>query len=113
MRKRNPTKKQIADAAKRIAKSAGRTAWRATKFTGRVAGRSAASAARTAASEVKQSICRPRAKNPASTYKEFPVQMGTSIKNLKTVWIARTQEDAIHVAKVYAKAYPNNVIRVP
>jgi hypothetical protein len=39
--------------------------------------------------------------------------MGTSITNLKTVWIARTAQDAIHVAKVYAKAYPNNIVRVP
>ena len=104
-RKKNPTKAQLKSAAKKIASVAGRTAWRGTKFAGRVAG----SSARAAASEVKRSIC----KNPATVYKEFPVQMGTSITNLKTVWIARTAQDAIHVAKVYAKAYPNNIVRVP
>jgi hypothetical protein len=64
LRGKNPTKAQVKAAAGKLAKRAGALAWAATKGTARVAGKSAKAAAKTAAAEVKESICRPRRKNP-------------------------------------------------
>jgi hypothetical protein len=108
-RAKNPTKAQIKSAASRIAKAAGRLAWAGTKRSARFGGRVAKAGAKAAAAEVKASFCRPRAKNPKN--KGFEVRLG-SRKKRKLVWTAQTRADAIHVAKVYAKAYPRKVVSV-
>ena len=108
-RAKNPTKEQVKAAAKKIAKRAASLAWAGTKRTARFTGRVAGAGAKAAAAEVKASICRPRAKNPVK--KGFEVRMGSKRKR-KLVWTALTRADAIHVAKVYAKAYPRKVISV-
>jgi hypothetical protein len=109
VRRKNPTKAQVKEAAKKIAKRAASLAWAGTKKTARFTGRVAGAGAKAAAAEVKASICRPRAKNPKS--KGFEVRLGSKRKR-KLVWTAMTRADAIHVARVYAKAYPRKVVSV-
>lgn len=108
-RRKNPTKAQVKAAAGRIAKKAAALAWAGTKRTARFGGRVAGAGAKAAAAEVKASICRTRAKNPKN--KGFQVRIGSARKR-KLVWTAMTRADAIHVAKVYAKAYPRKVVSV-
>jgi hypothetical protein len=108
-RRKNPTKEQVKAAASRIAKKAAAMAWAGTKRTARFGGRVAGAGAKAAAAEVKASFCRPRAKNPKN--KGFEVRLGNR-KKRKLVWTAQTKADAIHVAKVYAKAYPRKVVSV-
>jgi hypothetical protein len=108
-RRRNPTKEQVKAAAKSIAKKAAAMAWAGTKRSARFGGRVAKAGAKAAAAEVKASFCRPRAKNPKN--KGFQVRVGSARKR-KLVWTAQTRADAIHVAKVYAKAYPRKVVSV-
>jgi hypothetical protein len=108
-RRKNPTKAQVKAAAGRIAKKAAALAWAGTKRSARFAGRVGKASAKAAAAEVKASICRTRAKNPKN--KGFEVRMGSK-KKRKLVWTAVTKADAIHVARVYAKAYPHKVVSV-
>jgi hypothetical protein len=55
-----------------------------------------------------------RKKNPEKKqYKEFPVYMGSSLKNMKLVWTAATQKDAIFIAKIYAEKNPDKFVRIP
>ncbi len=63
-RRRNPTKQQVKDAAKKMAKRAASLAWKTAKGSARVAGRAARAAGRSAAQDVKAAICRPRSQNP-------------------------------------------------
>ena len=129
VRKKNPTKTQVKEAAKKIARAAGRTAWRATKFTGRVAGRSAKAAAKTAAAEVKEAICRKR--NPRyappkpAPLKGFEIRMGKyprsagekvtrelNREHLRLMWTAATLADAKFIAKEFAQRNPSLMVTV-
>lgn len=108
-RRRNPTKAQVKEAAKKIAKKAASLAWAGTKRTARFGGRVAKAGAKAAAAEVKASICRPRAKNPKGQW--FEVRMGNR-KKRKLVWTAQSKKDAIFIAKTFAKAHPHKVVSV-
>lgn len=50
-----------------------------------------------------------RKKNPRSGWH---VRMGKSLKRMKLVWTAQDKEDAIFIARTFAKANPRNFVDV-
>lgn len=70
------------------------------------------------ARQAKRGVRR-RGKNPdpypfhrKGTFKEYEIKMGPSLDRMKLMWTTGTPDDAKHIAKVYAKAYPSNYISV-
>lgn len=102
-RRKNPTKSEVKAAAARIGRAAAKLTWRGAKLTGRVGRESAKAAAR----EVRDSICRPRAKNPkrARPHMRFAVKAG-SAKHFVTQMRFEWERDAVKFARVFAKANP-------